>query len=134
MLKKPKQMLKAALGGVTATVVDFVVLFLLVELAGVSVVVAAFVAAVVGGCAGFAVAKLWAFEDRSPVARRQVAAFAGVAVSNAVLVAGLLRVLVVTLGLVYPVAKILASIASFVLWSYPAQSRWVFGKGERYAV
>ena len=134
MLTKVIQMAKTGASGIAASVFDFAVLIAVVELASLPVAVAAFIAAALGAVLGFVITKVWAFDDRGPVDTRQVAAYAAVAVSNAIAVAVLLQLLVTGTGLVYPVAKAMASIAVFALWSYPAQARWVFAKGEFYAV
>ena len=134
MVTKLIQMLKTGLSGVAASAIDFAVLIALVEVVGLPVAIAAFLAAAVGAVVGFCITKTWAFADRAPVDSRQVGAYATVALGNAILVATLLHLLVTGSGVLYPVAKVVASLAAFALWSYPAQARWVFTKGEHYAV
>ncbi len=134
MLTKLSQIIKTGLSGIAATMIDFVALIALVELASVSIVVAALVAAGVGAVVGFVITKQWAFKDRGPTDTRQITAYTVVAVGNAFLVAVVLKLLVALSGVFYPIAKVLASVVAFALWSYPAQARWVFSKGERYAL
>ena len=127
-------MVKTGLSGVAASTVDFIALIVLVEVVGLPVAVAAFAAAGLGGVVGFAISKGWAFDDPRPTEFRQVAAFAGVALGNAILVVAFLQLLVSGSSVAYPIAKAAASLVAFVLWSYPAQAQWVFTKGEHYAI
>lgn len=133
MLAKLHEMVKTGLSGIAASVVDLIALVTLVEIVDLPVGVAAFVAAALGGVIGFAISKGWAFDDQRPTEFRQVAAFAGVALGNAILVVAFLQLLVSGSSVAYPVAKGAASLVAFVLWSYPAQAQWVFSKGEHYA-
>lgn len=134
VLTKLSQIVKTGLSGMAASIIDFAALIALVELASISIVVAALLAAAAGAVVGFVITKLWAFQDREPADPRQITAYTAVALGNAFLVAVVLKLLVAMAGVVYPIAKVLASIVAFALWSYPAQARWVFAKGERYAM
>jgi putative flippase GtrA len=127
-----QQMMRTGLSGAAATVVDVIALIALVEAVGMGVGWAALMAAGTGAMFGFVMAKFWAFGDRAPLTLRQVAAYAVVAGGAAVLVAISIHLLVV-FGAAYLMAKLIASIGVFALWSYPAQARWVFAKGNYYA-
>jgi putative flippase GtrA len=117
--------MRTALSGLAATGVDVVTLIALVEGFGMAVGAAAFLAATAGAIAQFALAKCWAFRDRSPVQVRQVGAYALVALGNALFVASAVALLA-GLGLPYLAAKAAAAFVVFVSWSYPAQKRIVF--------
>jgi putative flippase GtrA len=125
-------MMRTGLSSVAATVVDVIALIVLVEVMGVGVGWAALLAAGTGAVFGFTMAKFWAFGDRAPLTFRQVAAYAVVAGGAAALVAISIHLLVV-FGAAYLMAKLIASVGVFALWSYPAQARWVFAKGKHYA-
>lgn len=125
-------MMKTGLSSLAATVVDVISLIVLVEVVGLGVGMAALVAAGLGGVCGFVMAKFWAFDDRAPLTVRQVTAYAVVSGGAAVLVAISIHMLVI-FGAAYLMAKLIASVGVFALWSYPAQTRWVFAKGKHYA-
>jgi putative flippase GtrA len=122
----PLKVLKVGLSSVLATAVDIAALVLLVELLGSHVTIAAFLAASVGGATNFLVNKYWAFADRSRMGLRQIASYVVVSLVTAVFVAASVHIFAVLLGVPYLVAKAIAAILAFLLWSYPAQSRLVF--------
>ena len=70
VVKNPREMLTAGLGGVAATGVDVALLVLMVE-SGVSVPAAAFFAACAGAAVNFVWNKYIAFRDRSPISIQQ---------------------------------------------------------------
>jgi putative flippase GtrA len=120
-----REILTAGAGGGVATAVDASVLVVLVE-SGTPVPLAAFIAAACGAVVGFAWGKYLAFRDRSPLALPQVARFAGVAVTTALLMALAMEVFAVQLRVPYLLAKIVCSALVFATWTYPAQRRFVF--------
>jgi putative flippase GtrA len=124
--------MRTGLSGLAATVVDVIVLIMLVEVVGMGVGWAALMAAGTGGVCGFVMAKFWAFGDRAPLAARQVLAY-GVVVGGAAALVAISIHLLVIFGAAYLMAKLIASVGVFALWSYPAQARWVFAKGNYYA-
>jgi len=125
-MKNPREMLAAGLGGVVATGLDLVTLVGLVELFMVPIPVAAFVASAVGAVVCFMVNKHIAFRDRSPITLHQVARFGFVAVSTAILMALLMKLVAVDLAVPYLIAKLVCAAVVFVMWTYPAQRRLVF--------
>ena len=125
-MKNPREALAAALGGVVATGADLLTLVVLVELVTVPIPVAAFVASAVGAVVCFLVNKHVAFRDRSPVTLRQVVRFGFVAVSTAILMALLMKLVAVDLAVPYLAAKLVCAAAVFIAWTYPAQRRLVF--------
>jgi len=124
-VSRKHRILRTGLAGLVATTVDVTTMVALVELCRLPVGIAAFLGAVAGAKVGFLISKYWAFRDDSPIAPRQVGAYAGVALGTAVCVALVVTVLSGA-GLPYLAAKAIASISTFVCWSYPAQSRLVF--------
>jgi len=125
LVKNPRQLLGAGLGGVVATGLD---LALLVVLVGhhVAIPVATFVAALSGAGMAFVINKYVVFRDRSPINWRQVARFDFVAVVAALLTATAMKVVAGTLGVPVPIAKLACAAVVFALWTYPAQRRLVF--------
>jgi putative flippase GtrA len=121
-------MLAAGLGGAIGTVIDFAVLVLLVELAGLSIPVSAFLAASAGAVVCFLLNKHLAFRDRTPVTPQQIARFGLVAVAAALLMGLAMRIVAVDLGVAYPAAKAVCAAIVFVVWTYPAQRRLVFAR------
>jgi putative flippase GtrA len=92
---------------------------------------AAFLGAAAGAGFSFTIAKFWAFGDRTPVDPRQVGAYGLVSLGTALIVALSVHTLVELAGVQYLVAKVASSITSFLFWSYPLQSRVVFGRVRR---
>jgi putative flippase GtrA len=121
-----KRALRVSASSILATTVDVVALIALVELAGVHVTVAAFLAAVCGGVTNFLVNKYWAFADNAPLDVRQVSLYVLVSLANAMFVAASLHVFAVLIGVPYLMAKAAAAALVFLLWSYPAQAKLVF--------
>jgi putative flippase GtrA len=117
----------AALSSIAAGVVDFSVLIVLVE-RGVSVAVAAFIAAASGAVVNFVCSKYLAFCDRTPLAFRQALRFAAVSLAGALFIALTMQLSAVGLGVPYILAKLLCSTLIFAAWTYPAQRYLVFRK------
>ncbi|HEX4449279.1 MAG TPA: GtrA family protein [Kofleriaceae bacterium] len=115
----------SGLAGIGATAVDVCALTVQVH-RGTPVALAAFIAAAVGACAGFALNKYVAFRDRSPVTLAQLSRFAIVALGTALLVAAGMELFAVHLRVPYLAAKALCSLCVFAAWTYPAQRRLVF--------
>ena len=129
-----RQMLAAGLGGALGTALDFAALVLLVEVAGLSIPMSAFLAASTGAGVCFLLNKHLAFRDRSPVTLRQVGRFGFVAVAAALLMAVAMKLVAVDLRLPYLAAKALCAAVIFVAWTYPAQRRLVFARRPAPAV
>ena len=123
---RKKQMVRVGLSGVLATALDVSALVVLIEVFGVYVTIAAFVAAISGGVANFLVNKFWAFGDRTSIGVRQIATYAFVSLTTGLFVAGAVHIFAVGLGWPYLIAKAIAAALVFVAWSYPAQAKLVF--------
>lgn len=125
------RIVKTGLSGAASTSVDVVGIVLLIEVAGLPIGVAAFLASSVGAIMNFLLSKYWAFNDKSPLDPKQVAKYAGVALFTALLNACTIHVLAVVIGFQYLAAKAMAAISIFLLWSYPAQAKLVFPKSRK---
>jgi len=123
---RTKQLIKTAMSGAAASVVDVACIVALVELLGVGVGAAAFLAACTGATVSFTLNKFWAFRCRRAVQADQVATFAGVTLVTATFNAVTVHVASAMLGAPYLVAWLVAAVGVFLAWSYPAQSRLVF--------
>lgn len=121
-----KRMMRVGVSGAVATAVDVAMLVFLVEVAGVYVTLAAFLAAATGGVTNFVLNKFWAFQDHSPIAIRQVSSYAFVSLLTAAFVAASVHLFAVMMGLPYLLAKAAAATLVFLCWSYPAQAKLVF--------
>lgn len=130
LVKNPREMLAAGFGGAVATGVDVGALVLLVSVLHVAIPAAAFVAATLGAVAGFLMNKHVAFRDRTPVTLRQLVRFGFVAVSTALLMALMMKLVAVDLHVPYLVAKLVCAAAIFIAWTYPAQRRLVFARRD----
>jgi len=115
----------AAIGGLAGTAVDVGLLSTLLH-RGVGVATAAFAGAMAGAVLCFVANKYVAFRDRSRIELRQVAAFGGVALATAVLMAIAMHLACDRAHLPYLTAKVVCAAVIFVCWSYPAQRRLVF--------
>jgi putative flippase GtrA len=127
-------MLAAGLAGALGTAIDFAVLVLLVERAGCSIPLSAFLGAAAGAAVCFLMNKHVAFRDRSPVTLRQVGRFGFVAVAASLLMALAMRIVAVDLHVPYLAAKVLCAALVFLVWTYPAQRRLVFARRPAPAV
>ncbi len=119
-------MVRVGVSGVVATGIDIATLVLLVEVVRSHVTLAAFLAAALGGVCNFLINKYWAFRDRSPIELRQVTVYSFVSLITAAFVAAVVHVLAVVMVVPYLVAKAIAAVLVFLVWTYPAQSRLVF--------
>jgi len=114
-----------------ATVADVGALMVLVKLAGAPIPLSAFVASTIGAVVGFVLNKYVAFRDRSPITIEQLARFAFVAVTTALVMAVAMKITAVELHVpVFP-AKLICAALVFVGWTYPAQRRLVFHRPAR---
>ena len=126
-MKNFRQLATAGVGGAVGTGLDIAVLVLLVE-HGTRVPVAAFFGATAGAVVNFAINKYVAFRDRSRINAAQLARFGLVTVATAILMAVAMQLVAVDLGVPYLLAKLICAATVFVVWTYPAQRRLVFGR------
>jgi putative flippase GtrA len=122
-------MMRVGVGGVLATTVDFIAMILLHEYTGMAVGLAAFLGAAFGGVTSYCISKFWAFRDSTPIGTKQLATYALVSFVTASLVGPTVQLLH-NFGIHYTIGKIIAAIAVFFCWGYPAQSRIVFRRAR----
>lgn len=119
-------MLAAGMGGIASTIVDAVTLLLLVKLTPTSIPVAAFLAAGAGAVVCFLFNKYIAFRDQTPVTFEQVARFGLVALTTGILTAGAMKIVAVDMHVPVIAAKAICAALIFLVWTFPAQRRFVF--------
>jgi putative flippase GtrA len=119
-------MVRVGVSGAVATGIDVGALVLLVEVLGSHVTLAAFLAATLGGVSNFLINKYWAFRDGAPLELRQVTVYSFVSLVTAAFVAVIVHLVAVVMTLPYLLAKAIAAVVVFLVWTYPAQSRLVF--------
>ena len=123
------QPIRAGLSGIIATAVDFGAMAVLLHVFGVPVAwaaMAALVSSALGAVTNFTINKFWAFRDRSRIDTYQVMAYAMVSGLNAVIVAAFVHGFVHFVHLDPLLSKAVAALITFVLWTYPAQAKFVF--------
>jgi putative flippase GtrA len=91
LVKNPRELLTAGIGGALGTGVDVAVLVLLVG-HHVSIPLATFIAALAGAVTNFTLNKYVAFRDRSPITLGQIVRYDVVAVVAALLMAGAMKI------------------------------------------
>ena len=128
LVRNPREMLAAGLGGAVGSVFDVVTLVLLVKLSPASIPLSAFLAAGVGAVVCFLMNKYIAFRDGTPVTIEQVVRFGLVAVATGILTAGGMKIVAVDLHVPVILAKGICAAAVFLAWTFPAQKRFVFKK------
>lgn len=120
------RLVKTGLTGAAATGVEVAGIILLVELFGVPVGLAAFFAALFGAIVNLIGSKYWAFGERTPIGVRQISRYAAVALCTSALNGLTVHLLAVVVGFHYLIAKAISATSIFLLWSYPAQAKFVF--------
>lgn len=121
------------MSGAVANVVEVAAIVAFIEIVGLAVGIAAFAAACIGATCNFLLSKFWAFKCERPLAVRQAATYAGVALGTATFNAIVIHVCATVLHMPYLVAWLLATVAIFLLWSYPAQALLVFSPASESA-
>ena len=121
-----RKMLGAAGGGVAASLADVATLAVLVKCTPLSIPLSAFLAAAVGAVVCFVFNKYIAFREKTPVTLEQVLRFGFVAFVTGVLTAGAMKVVAVDLHVPLIAAKAICAMSIFIIWTFPAQRRFVF--------
>lgn len=110
-----------------ATAVDFMTMFLLVEVAGLSPPPATMVSAMFGALANFTASRVWAYRNRHDERLfAQAARYALVASGGAILNASLLATVLSAVHVPYGLARAAVALGVSVLYTYPLHTRVVF--------
>jgi putative flippase GtrA len=128
LVKNPRELLTAGLGGVFGTGVDLGILVLLVS-HHVPIPLATFIGSLSGAVTNFTLNKYVAFRDRSPISLGQIVRYDFVAVVTALLMAAAMKIATAAYpGLPVMVAKLACAAILFAIWTYPAQRHLVFAR------
>lgn len=119
-------MLRSAACGGSGTLVDLAVMIALVELFTTPYGLAAVLGAGAGAGVSFTANRWWAYEDKRTVDRRQIFAFALVALGSMAINGAVVHLLASVMGVPYLIAKCVGTLVVFAAWTYPVQSRFVF--------
>jgi len=119
---------RSILTSLFTTALDFGVLTGLVELFGVNYVLATFLGTVVGATSNFLINRHWSFEAADGRAHWQFVRFVPVQAGSSALQT--LGVWLVTnfAHLPYTVSKLIVAAAVYLVWNYPMNRFFVFGK------
>lgn len=112
-----------------ATAVDFALMLLLVELAGVRADVATLAGAALGAVVNFSLGRTWVYRAAGARSHAQQALrYAAVSATSAGLNALGEHVLLAWVGSHYAAARVVVSLAVSLLWGYPMQRYVVFAR------
>lgn len=117
---------RATVTSIAATVVDFSMLYTLVEWGHVYYVVATACAAACGAVTNFALNRFWAFDARHHKIGHQGVRYAAVSAGSLLLNTGLVFCFTEFGGLRYLVSKAVASVTVGWAWNYPLHRYYVF--------
>lgn len=115
------------LAAAIATLVDFLSMIALVELAGVAPPYATLLSAMVGGITNFTIGRTWAFRDRHRGSvGSQAARYAVVCAGGALLNASVLGAVLAIAEPPYVVARAVVSVLVSLVYTYPLHARFVY--------
>jgi putative flippase GtrA len=117
---------KAQIASVLATLVDFLVTFLLVQGAGVWYLAAGAIGTITGGITHFLISRNWVFQAQEAKWHAQARRYLLVWVGNLLLNVSVLFLLTHYTGMNYLMAKIVVSVGLAVFYNYVLQKRFVF--------
>jgi putative flippase GtrA len=120
---------KHLVAALLATAVDFALMMLLVELAGIGAEVATLAGALLGGITNFTLGRTWVYRAagaRAPA--DQALRYAAVSAASAGLNALGEHVVVAWAGAHYAAVRVLVSLVVSVCWGYPMQRYVVFAR------
>jgi putative flippase GtrA len=118
--------LKANMASLVASLSDFLMTVLLVQLCGADVVPAAVTGTITGGIVNFLIGRHWVFRAGDERAVRQLWKYALVWTGNLLLNTGGVYLLASYAGVHYVVSKVVTSLLVAFLYNYPLQKNFVF--------
>jgi len=118
--------LKANIASLVASLSDFLMTVLLVQLGSTAIVTATAAGTVTGGIINFLIGRHWVFQAGDEKTGRQLWKYALVWAGNLLLNTGGVYVLACQAGLHYTVSKVVTSILVAFLYNYPLQKNFVF--------
>lgn len=118
--------LKANVASLIASLIDYLITIVLVQLFHTDIVWAGVTGTVCGGVINFIIGRIWVFKATEGAARKQAGRYLLVWAGNLILNATGLYLLAKQLGIHYIVAKVVTSLLVAIGWNYPLQKRYVF--------
>jgi putative flippase GtrA len=118
--------LKANMASLVASLSDFLMTVLLVQLCRADVVLAAVAGTITGGIVNFLIGRHWVFRAGDERAVRQLWKYALVWTGNLLLNTGGVYLLASCAGVHYVVSKVVTSLLVAFLYNYPLQKNFVF--------
>jgi putative flippase GtrA len=122
--------LKANAASLAASLSDFLMTMLLVQVCKVNVVMAAATGTVTGGIVNFLIGRHWVFRAGDDKAARQLWKYALVWTGNLLLNTGGVYVFACQAGLHYVTSKVVTSLMVAFLYNYPLQKNFVFSNNR----
>jgi putative flippase GtrA len=119
---------RSQIASLTATVVDFVCLIFLVEMAHVWYVVATAIAAFLGALVNFMLGRHWSFTANHQAFRGQAFRYAVVSALSLVLNSLGVYLLTEYLDLHYAMSKLITAVLVGLLFNFPLHRGFVFGR------
>lgn len=123
-------LLRHQAGSVIATIVDFSVMIALVSLAGAAPALGTAVGAASGGTVNFLLGRKWIFRATHHHPAPQAGRYAMVSFGSLVLNTCGVHVLASVLHYPYVYARFAISFAVSILWNFPLQRHFVFGRSS----
>jgi len=119
---------RSVLTSLFTTALDFGTLVGLTELAGLNYVLATWLGTVVGSLSNFAINRLWAFYAHDVPAVPAMTRFVLVQIGASGLHTGGVWLLTRFAGLPYPTSKLVVAAVVYLVWNYPLNRHFVFGR------
>lgn len=120
--------LRSQLVAAAATLTDFLSYSLLSQVAGLALGPAATLGALGGGCVGFYLGRIWAFQAAEASAVGQGFRYTLVCLASALLNGALVHLLAEFASAHFAVARVLAALAVGLSFNYPLHKHYVFRK------
>ena len=129
LLRDFKPFIKYSLVGVSGTLIDLIVLYLLVENLGLPVLHASFFSFMAAVTNNFVLNKVWTFNNSSQNYRKLYIKFALVSTGGLCLTLACMHIFVEVLGIWYILAKMLTSLL-VLTWNFLGNKIWTFRISE----
>ena len=117
---------RAQIASILATLVDFGLLVLLVEKAGLWYVLATSMGAAAGAATNFSINRYWSFEAGEAPWRKQAARYAAVSAGSLLLNTAGVYALTDGFGSPYPISKLVTALVVGWVFNYPLHRGFVF--------
>jgi len=120
-----KLFIKYSIVGTSGAIVDLTALYLLVELAGINVYVAAVFSFILAVINNFLLNKFWTFNDKNPNYSKQFIKFLSVSIFGLMLTLSFMYLFIDVVGIWYMLAKAITTLI-VLFWNYTLNRFWTF--------